>query len=239
MDLHVALSSNDPLYWVGWLVALTIITFPLLLGKYASIKTRKRFEKTWAVALVISYFAMTGLSYMRGEASWGTSLLVHMCGFSRLLLIGYFFTRKRWMGELVTFTGIAGGMQSLLTPEFTHGMHPVYVFDYYFNHASIVAIGFYILIVHRQKLTRYSWLRAFGRTQLLALIALGVNLITGGNYMYLMEPPIVDNPLIVTSDSFPYLHVVFFQVFAAINFFLVQVVLTRIPVRPTYGYSTS
>ncbi len=48
------------------------------------------------------------------------------------------------MGELVTFTGIAGGLQSLLTPEFTHGINPIYAFDYYVNHASIIAVG----IVH-------------------------------------------------------------------------------------------
>ena len=58
------------------------------------------------------------------------------------------------MGELVTFTGIAGGLQSLLTPEFTHGINAVYVFDYYMNHASIIAVGLYIIYVHQQPLQK-------------------------------------------------------------------------------------
>jgi hypothetical integral membrane protein (TIGR02206 family) len=158
-----------------------------------------------------------------------------MCGFSRLLMIGYLFSGKQWMGELVTFTGIAGGLQSLLTPEFTHGISPIYVVDYYLNHASIIGIGLYILMVHQQKLEKFAWLRSWGRIQIMALIALAVNVLTGGNYMYLMSPPIADNPLIITSESFPYLHVVFFEIFAALNFLLIQLVLGRIKVRNSIG----
>jgi len=50
-----------------------------------------------------------------------------------------------------------------------------------------------------------------------------------------MEPPIADNPLIITSESFPYLHVVFFEVFAALNFLLIQLLLKRIRVRNSVG----
>ena len=236
MDLHVALSPGDLLYWLGCASALFVILFPLWLGGQLGAVARRKFERSWALVLVVAYVAMTGLSISRGEFSWGGSLLFHMCGFSRLLLIGYFFTGKRWMGELVTFTGIAGGLQSLLTPEFTHGINFVYAFDYYVNHASIIGVGFYIIIVQHQGLKKGAWLRSFGRIQIMALIALGVNLLTGGNYMYLMEAPIADNPLIITSDGFAYLHVVFFEVFAALNFLLIQVLLRRIHVKNSLGY---
>lgn len=235
MDLHVALSSSDPLYTIGWLTALFIIVFPIWFAPKLSIQSRKKFEKTWAFLLIASYVAMTGMSMLRGEASWGTSLLFHMCGFSRLLMIGYLFTHKKWMGELVTFSGLAGGLQSLLTPEFTHGLHPLYVTDYYFNHASIVGIGLYIILVHKMPLQPFAWIRSFGRIQIMALIALVVNLFTGGNYMYLMSPPIVDNPLIVSSTEFPYLHVLFFELAALLNFLLIQIALRRVKVRSSLG----
>ena len=103
-------------------------------------------------------------------------------------------------------------------------------FDYFFNHASIVGIGIYIIMIHKERLQKFSWLKAFGQTQVLALIAVGINLLTGGNYMYLMEPPIADNPLIITSESFPYMHVVFFEIFAALHFWIIQLLLSRIKV---------
>jgi len=235
MELHVALSPDSLLYWFGWAVSLLIMTFPIWLGRNLSIQSRRTFERIWAIILLLSYVGMTTLSASRGEFSWGGSLPIHMCGFSRLLLIGYFFFEKKWMGELVTFTGIAGGLQSLLTPEFTHGINPMYAFDYYMNHASIIAVGLYIIYVHQQPLQSGAWLRNFGRVQLLAVFALVANLFTGGNYMYLMEPPIVDNPLVITSDSFPYLHVIFFELFAALNFLIIEVVLRRIRVRNSIG----
>jgi len=235
MELHVALSPDSLLYWFGWAVSLLIMTFPIWLGRNLSIQSRRTFERIWAIILLLSYVGMTTLSASRGEFSWGGSLPIHMCGFSRLLLIGYFFFEKKWMGELVTFTGIAGGLQSLLTPEFTHGINPMYAFDYYMNHASIIAVGLYIIYVHQQPLQSGAWLRNFGRVQLLAVFALVANLFTGGNYMYLMEPPIVDNPLVITSDSFPHLHVIFFELFAALNFLIIEVVLRRIRVRNSIG----
>ena len=235
MELHVALTPDSLLYWFGWALSLFIIVSPIWLGRNLSIQGRRAFERAWAILLMISLVIMTYMSVNRGEFTWGGSLPIHMCGISRLLIIGYFLLGKKWMGELVTFTGIAGGLQSLLTPEFTHGINPVYVFDYYMNHASIIAVGLYIIYVHQQPLQKWAWLRNFGRIQLMAVFAVAVNLLTGGNYMYLMEPPIVDNPLVITSDSFPHLHVVFFELFAALNFLLIEVVLRRIRVRNSIG----
>lgn len=235
MELHVALTPDSLLYWFGWALSLFIIVSPIWLGRNLSIKGRRAFERAWAILLMISLVIMTYMSVNRGEFTWGGSLPIHMCGISRLLIIGYFLLGKKWMGELVTFTGIAGGLQSLLTPEFTHGINPVYVFDYYMNHASIIAVGLYIIYVHQQPLQKGAWLRNFGRIQLMAVFAVAVNLLTGGNYMYLMEPPIVDNPLVIRSESFPYMHVVFFELFAALNFLLIEVVLRRIRVRNSIG----
>lgn len=235
MELHVALTPDSLLYWFGWVLSLLIIVLPIWLGRNLSIRGRHTFERAWAILLIISLVIMTGMSVSRGEFTWGGSLPIHMCGFSRLLIIGYFLIGKKWMGELVTFTGIAGGLQSLLTPEFTHGINAVYVFDYYMNHASIIAVGLYIIYVHQQPLQKGAWLRNFGRIQLMAIIAVGVNLLTGGNYMYLMEPPIADNPLVITSETFPYMYVVFFELFAALNFLLIEVVLRRIRIRNSIG----
>jgi len=53
--------------------------------------------------------------------------------------------------------------------------------------------------------------------------------------MYLMKPPIVDNPLVITSETFPYMYVVFFELFAALNFLLIEVVLRRIRIRNSIG----
>jgi hypothetical integral membrane protein (TIGR02206 family) len=235
MEIHVTVAANSWLYWTGWAFSIFLIFFTIWFGRKLSIRRRRSFERAWAFVLIFSFIAMLILSISRGEFSWGNSLPIHLCGFSRLLVIGYFFFKKKWMGELVTFAGIAGGLQSILTPEFTHGIQVIYVVDYYLNHASIIAVGLYIIYVHLQPLHKGAWLRNFGRVQLLAAFAMGFNLLVGANYMYLLEPPVANNPLVITSESFPYLHVVFFEVFAALNFYIIELVLRRIRVRNSIG----
>jgi hypothetical integral membrane protein (TIGR02206 family) len=235
MELHETLGTGDLLYWFGWSLALFVITFPSWIGNQLAPFGRQSFERLWGAALLLSYIFYTYLSVQRGEFSWGESLPIHLCGISRLLTITYLFTKKQWVGELVTFTGLAGGLQSLLTPEFTHGLQPFYIFDYYLNHASIMAIGIYIISVHKRPLQRGAWLRSFGRIQILALFALLVNLFVGGNYMYLMQAPIVDNPLVLRSESMPYLHVLGFEAIALANFGLIQWVLGRFRPRTVFA----
>ncbi len=231
MDMHVTLHPSDLLYWFGWSIAAFIIVFPIWLGQRLSPHARDRFEKIWGFLLVASYGVYAVEASQRGVFSVQESLLFHMCGWSRIFAVLYFWTKKQWIGEFVTFIGIAGGLQSLLTPELTHGIAPMSVADYYFNHSSIIAVGLYILFVQRQRLKRGAWLRAFGRAQVLALIAVTINYFLGSNYMYLSEPPKADNPLIITSEQLPYLYVLFFEVFVLVHFLILQIALTRIPVR--------
>ena len=130
---------------------------------------------------------------------------------------------------MVTFMGIAGGLQSLLTPEFTHGLHPVYVFDYFFNHASIVAVGFYIIFGQRNASSAALGCAPWAHTAARPSCPSGQP--DHRRKLYVPDgAPYCGQPLIIQSDSFPYMHVVFFQVFAALHFLLLQVILARFKV---------
>lgn len=231
MEYHETLTAGGLFYWFGWALAAFVVAFPIWLGRTLSPVARVRFEKIWGAALLVSYAISTGASVLNHTFSWQESLLFHLCGWSRMMTVFYLWTKNYSVGELVTFTGIAGGLQSLLTPELTHGLTPINFIDYYFNHASIIAIGFYIILVHKHRLKPRAWLRSFGRTQILLAITIVINLLLGANYMYAMEPPIADNPLIIRSETIPYLHLVFFELFAALHFAVLQFALVRIKVR--------
>ena len=90
-NLHETVAVNSWLYWIGWASSIFLIWFTVWLGGKLSIRGRKSFERGWAFVLILSFVAMTTLSIIRGEFSWGNSLPIHLCGFSRLLAIGYFF----------------------------------------------------------------------------------------------------------------------------------------------------
>ena len=56
-----------------------------------------------------------------------------------------------------------------------------------------------LLIMYRlkMKLGKYSWLKAFGGINVLLAIVMPVNSMLGSNYLYVAEPPIVKNFLIL------------------------------------------
>ena len=59
MELHVAITPENPLYFIGWGVILFMIFVPIFVGNNTSIRSRSNFEKGWAVLLTVSYAAMT------------------------------------------------------------------------------------------------------------------------------------------------------------------------------------
>ena len=125
----------------------------------------------------------------------------------------------------------------ILTPQMSDYDGSFYVyFVFYMRHILIFTMPIYMLRNLGLSLTKKSMVRTFIILNILLAFIMPFNFIIGGNYMYLMEPPIVDNPLIIQSESFPYMHVVFFQVFAAVHFFLLQVVLSRLKVKRTLSY---
>ena len=99
--------------------------------------------------------------------------------------------------ELLVFWGLPGAFHSIITPELTHGFSPFLYAEYYIAHAGIFAMAVFASAVYGMKRRKHSWFRVWLFTQpVLALVGL-TNYLTGGNYMYLSEKPIADNPFVV------------------------------------------
>ena len=71
-----------------------------------------------------------------------------------------------------------------------------------------------------------SWWKSFVYLQLVVVIVMQINTIigNGANYMYLAKAPIANNPLVLQD---PY-HIVGFEIFAIIHFYLLDVIARRI-----------
>jgi uncharacterized membrane protein YwaF len=98
---------------------------------------------------------------------------------------------------IMVFWGLPGAFHSIITPELTHGFSPFLYAEYYIAHAGIFAMAVFASAVYGMKLRKHSWFRVWLFTQpVLALVGL-TNYLTGGNYMYLSEKPIADNPFVI------------------------------------------
>tara|TARA_B100001142_G_C14179519_1_gene595589 strand:- start:211 stop:933 length:723 start_codon:yes stop_codon:yes gene_type:complete len=126
-------------------------------------------------------------------------LPLHLCSVSALICCLIFFVnKKQYLFEFVFYCGIIGGTMAVLTPQITlyDGNYFFYIM-FYFKHASIIVIPLLLMYKLKMNLSRYSWLRVFAAINILLVIVTPVNAALGSNYLYVAEPPIAKNPLIL------------------------------------------
>lgn len=151
-------------------------------------------------------------SYLAGDWNTATDLPLHLCGISGIICaVLPFLKRKQALFDFVFYTGIIGGVMSMLTPQMNSydGSQFVYI-EYYVRHSIILVMPIYLLQNYGMELSKKSMVKTFMNLNILLAIIMPFNFYVGGNYMYLAEPPQVKNPLVI--GEWPY-YVLWFEVF--------------------------
>ncbi|MDR2538903.1 MAG: TIGR02206 family membrane protein [Bifidobacteriaceae bacterium] len=114
----------------------------------------------------------------------------HMCSAILVPLIWYAIKPNQYVYEVYFFWGTLGGGAAMLFP-FTEGFDWPHtrVIQTVFVHALFFLMAIYFTVVDQYKMTKFSVLRAYVWTAILAGIAFVVNQFTGANYMFLGNPP--------------------------------------------------
>ena len=157
------------------------------------------------------------VAYLKGWDIYN-NLPLHMCGLAAIISGVIMFYRKQWLYELLYYWGIPGAFHSLLTPEFTKGTEGLLFIEYYIAHGGIIFSALFCTLILGLKPAKGSWWKIFLWSQLLLPVIGGFNWLIDANYMYLCEPPIVDNPFII--GDFPE-HLIGFEIAGLLHFALV------------------
>lgn len=140
-----------------------------------------------AVLLVVS--GLWIYTTEQGRFSAATSLPFALCDLAALIAAAGLITRQRVLVELTYFWGLAGTLQSLLTPDLSERFPSLVFFEYVLAHAGIVCAALVLVVGERLRPAP----RAVGRVFAITLAYTGVvgvvDAVTGGNYMYLRKPP--------------------------------------------------
>jgi len=192
---------------VEWIRNTSITIFFILLYSYFSSKIK---GKNLLLFLKISALIILGmtLSYHITLATNGLwtlqeDLPLHLCSVSALICCLIFFVKnKQFLFEFLFYSGIIGGLMSILTPQITlYNENYFFYIMFYFKHASIIAIPLVMRYRMKMNLSKHSWLKTFGVINLLLALIIPINSFIGSNYMYVSKPPIVNNPLIIVGES--------------------------------------
>ena len=186
-----------------WIINMSITIFFTCLYFYMSYRVENQKLELFLKSSSIIVFGMT-LAYhiiLASSGSWTLKedLPLHLCSITAFICCIIFFVKKKqFLFEFLFYCGIIGGLVSILTPQITlYNDNYFFYVMFYFKHASIIVIPLVIMYRLKMKLGKYSWLKAFGGINVLLAIVMPVNSMLGSNYLYVAEPPIVKNFLIL------------------------------------------
>lgn len=217
------------------LIALISMLSVLVVGRFLNKKQNTYVLYAMGLILVFSSIYSPLRSYSIGDWNTATDLPLHLCGISGLICaILPFLKRKQILFDFVFYTGIIGGIMSMLTPQMNSydGSQFAYL-EYYVRHSIILVMPIYLLQNYGMELTKKSMMRTFIALNVLLAIIMPFNFYVGGNYMYLAEPPQVKNPLVI--GEWPY-YVLWFEVFMIV-LLLVLFYSSKIRLRQIFKFS--
>ena len=199
--------------WIRNTFFSTVTILALLVGSsYLKKQVNIYITYIMGIALFMSSIISPLRTYFAGNFSIAVDLPFHLCGISAFICsVMPFLKNKQRLFDFVFYTGIIGGIMGILTPQMSDYDGSFYVyFVFYMRHILIFTMPIYMLRNLGLSLTKKSMVRTFVILNMLLAFIMPFNFIVGGNYMYLAEPPQVNNPLII--GEWPY-YVIWFEVF--------------------------
>ena len=194
------------------IIVVAVVVLFLIIGRKLSTQNNTRVTYLMGVILFFSSVITPLRTALNGDWNMATDLPFHLCGISGLICSFLpFIKRKQFLFDFVFYSGIIGGIMSFLTPQMNgyDGSHFAYL-EYYVRHVLILLLPLYMFKYLNIQPSRYSSLKSFLILNILMIIIMPLNFYLGSNYMYLAEPPQVDNPLVI--GVWPY-YLLWFEVF--------------------------
>jgi hypothetical integral membrane protein (TIGR02206 family) len=185
-------------------IALTI-SMPFVLAAFVRKSRWPRGERIigWLLAglLVFNYVAFEIYLASTGGWLWQKALPFHLCNWAMVVIIVALLTgRERWL-EVAYFWGIGGTLQAVLTPELKYAFPDIHFLNFFVAHSGIVVAIAFMMIVKRYRPHWFSVVRVFAWTELYFVVTIGIDLVTGENYGFLLRPPASASLLDALSDN--------------------------------------
>ena len=213
--------------WIAWtLFSIVFISSPLILARFLNKSQKRMVTYIMGILLIIDFFA-ENIGYIANDV-WSIeyNLPLQLCGISSLICCFLpFIKNKQKLFQFVFYTGIIGGFMAILTPQMNYFDGTIrYYLNYYVSHSLIIVMPIFMLLHLDLKLPRLSWFRLWINLNILMAIIMPINFLIGSNYMYVNEPPQVDNPLVI--GDWPY-YIFLWEIFILIIAYMVYSISKR------------
>jgi len=211
----------------NFLISFFSISLFLFIGKFFNEKQNLIIAKTLSFCLLIVTIVSHYGNIESGQWSLKEHLPLHLCSINSLICIFILFiTKNKKLFEFNFYGGVLGGIVAILTPQINDydGSNLEYMI-YYLSHGLIILIPLYLFYYLNYKLRKLSWLRTLIFLDLLMIILIPINRFLKSNYMYVNEPPRVNNPLII--GEWP-MYLIYLNMIIFILFGITYLIFTKV-----------
>lgn len=140
---------------------------------------------------IIAVEASWWLVWLPLQGSWSPSfgLPLQLCDLAALIAGIALLWPRPILNELTYFWGLGGTLQAILTPDLKEHFPSYPYWQFYLAHGGVVVAALLLTVGLRLRPRPGSVARVFGITLALAVGDALVDLLTGGNYLFLRQPP--------------------------------------------------
>lgn len=147
------------------------------------------FRKSLACLLIVLEILFTIWCIYVGDWSVDYALPLHLCDAAILVAAAMLLSRNRLIFEVSYFWVLGGCTQALLTPDVGFD-YPHFMFFYFFiGHGAVITAVLYMVFSEGFRPYLSSIPRVLVLTNIYAGIVAVVDLVTGGNYLFLCHKP--------------------------------------------------
>jgi len=174
---------------VAALIALAI----LRLQKHPPRVDGQRLNSWLGTLVLCNAVAWKCSDIMQGDFSLAEGLPFHVCGITPYLLAAYLWKPRQQLFDVLYYWVLGGASMALVFPDIEAGYPSREFVGFFITHGLPLFAMLYLVLVRNVTPSPKSYRTAFVALNFYALFIAGpVDLLTGGNYLYLRQVPEVE-----------------------------------------------
>ena len=215
-NIEIAYTSSDQEFWLLILGAISVgVLLFTVFNRCPEDKKDTYLRRLGIIMIAIQcYIPLYILLDPDTTFSLHRNLPLHFCGMNFWLLAFNCFIRSRKLFIVTMYMAIIGGFHSFITPNLTTGYSLPAFINYIFVHSGLVFVPIIMMRHYGMKLRNFDWIRAYGFNVLISTLMIGINTLlnvyfshpegASANYMYVIEQPHLESPLLSEDLLWPY-----------------------------------
>ncbi len=181
-------------YLLAWLSIWFIV--PLLGKQYLNNQQRKTI--VWAMLAFI--IGQEILDYWNRaqvrELTLALDLPLHFCHLAMIFSVILLLRPNQLLYEVTYFWGLGGAFQAMLTPDMTDFDNYLGVFLFHAHHAMIILVCIWMAVIDGYRCRKWAMLKTMIISNIVIWPVMLVDWLLDANYMYLLERPPTESPLV-------------------------------------------